>query len=254
MVSYVLARAAEEGIAEAVAGAASPFDPLLRNGIRKKARKAIVDAGPLTRVTDEAHVIRVAFLRSIGRIQGVSLDDPSAVEAAFAAAKLAFPKRKRAVWPASGSIAGVLLIAALIAVSVGWAPGKRARFARTAVGEAFGEGITDYVSGLSHRDGNRIEKGRKALLSRGVKSQAGEAAIGQIEDALQHTLKMSEALSNEEADRERERIEGALRALDAQLTTKKVPAFLDEHDDHDGSTGSRSVWLIGYYAEHPRSR
>lgn len=247
-VSYVLARAAEEGIAEAALGAASPFDPLLRNGIRKKARKAIADAGALTRITDEAHVIRVAFLHSVGRA-GIPLDDPAAVEAGFAAAKVAFPKKKRAVWPASGSIAGVLLIGASIAVIVGWAPSRRARFARSAVGEAFGEGITDYVIGVDRRDGDRIEKGRKALLSRGVKSQAGQVALDQIDDALQHTLKLTEALSRDEENRERERVGAALRGLDAQLTTKKIPAFLDEHDEADVFTGVRHVWLLGYYAE-----
>lgn len=248
-ISYVLARAGEEGIAEAVVGAAMPFDPMLRGGIRKTALKRIEEAKALTRIPDEQHVIRVAFLQSIGRAGQVPLDDRAAVEQAFAATKVQFPKKKRAFWPMSFAIVIVFTLLAGVTAFVIWRPAKSDRFAGTAVGEAFGEGITDFTIGVDHRNGDKIDKGRKALTGRGVKSQASQQAVDQIGDALDHSIKLSEALGREEADRERDRVFGALRGLDATLAQKKVPAFLDEHDEEDMFSGTRHVWLFGYYAE-----
>src|SRR5262249_7893951 len=121
--------------------------------------------------------------------------------------------------------------------------------ASTAVGEAFGEGITDFTVGVDHRKGDKIEKGRKALTGGGVKSQAGQQAVDQIGDALDHSIKLSEASARDESERERDRVYGALRGLDATLAQKKVPAFLDMHDELDMFSDHRRVWLFGYYAE-----
>jgi hypothetical protein len=63
-VRYVLVRAAEQGFFEAARPAARAFDPLLRGSTIKGARDAFAAASVATSSTDEAHVLRLAFVRS----------------------------------------------------------------------------------------------------------------------------------------------------------------------------------------------
>ena len=75
-VRYVLARAAENGFFEAVVPASAPFYPLLRGWIPSGSRSSLDYGRSETTATDEAHVLRLAFLR----VAGVAAPPPDDVE------------------------------------------------------------------------------------------------------------------------------------------------------------------------------
>lgn len=247
-VAYVLARAAEEGIEEAVLAAAAPFDPLLRGAVRRRAKRAIAAARSATRVSDERHVLRVAFLRAAGAANDAAPDDEAAVAQAFDAVRRRFPKRRRAFWPASAAVGALVALAAVAVAVAAWLPSRRDRFARSPVGVALGEGLTEFVVGVARHDADRREKGRAMLLARGVRSQAGSRAYDALDDALRRTAELAAAATDDEARPRRERLHAALRDLERELGRANVPAFVDEHDDEDMG-GARRTWLFGYYAE-----
>jgi hypothetical protein len=243
-IRYVLARAAEQGFFEAVVPAAAPFDPLLRGTIRRGARRAFTAASAATKVTDEAHVLRLAFLR-MGR--GVPQpDDVEAVKQAFEAERIHYPKRNRAFWPVSAGFVLLVLAVGSVVGFIMWFPTPRERFARSALGQAMGDGLTDWTVGVGRHDYNRQEKGRDTILTRGVKRQIGETAFNLLGTALDQSKAIHASLSIEDADREQEALSSTLRALDTELQTKKIPGFFDDYVDTGLST---NVWLLGYYVE-----
>jgi len=250
-VRYVLARAAENGFFEAVNPATSPFDPLLRGGIRKSARNAFAEASASTSVTDEAHVLRLAYLKVAGR----PMQNPNDVEAAkvaFEQTKLQDPKRTGiAFWPASLITILVLLVAGTVAGFILFFPAPRDRFAKSSLGEAMSDGLTDWVVGVSRRDMSRQEKGRNVILASGVKRQIGESAFNLLGTALDQSKALSFATDEEDADREAKSLESTLRSLDTELQGKKIPAFFDNYVETFGTRfGEHStVYLLGYYVE-----
>jgi hypothetical protein len=249
-VRYVLARAAENGFFEAVVPAAQRFDPLLRGSIRKGARRAFAAASSATSVTDEGHVLRLAYLQCAGRLS-TTPDDVEGVKTAFEAATTMDPKRGMAFWPAS-----LVFLLTLLGVGIGvgvflWWPSPRDRFAKTSLGEAMSDGLTDWVVGTGRRDQDRQEKGRNEIMSRGVKRQIGEGAFNLLGSALDQSKALAFATSTEDADREAVALESTLRSLDSELQTKKLPAFFDNYVDSSFTRfGEQSnVWLLGYYVE-----
>ena len=246
-VAYVLTRAAEEGFAEAIIPAASRFDPLLRGSIRKAAQKAFARASAMTKLTDEAHTLRLALLIATNRVPQ-AVDDVAAVGGAFEAAKIAFPKQRgRAFWPVSLGVAGGALAAAAVAAVILLFPSPRDRFLHSSLGQGMSDGLTDYVVGVSRRDVARQEKGRDLLLSKGVKRQIGGAAYDFLGKALDQTKAAAGSLSPDEADRETEALGSTLAALDVELATRKLPAFFDVYAD--SGVGVTGVWLLGYYVD-----
>ncbi|HEX4513919.1 MAG TPA: hypothetical protein VH054_10295 [Polyangiaceae bacterium] len=250
-VRYVLARAAENGFFEAVNPATAPFDPLLRGGIRKAARNAFAEASASTSVTDEAHVLRLAYLKVAGRpLQNTN--DVEASKAAFEQLKLQDPKRTGiAFWPASLITALVLLVVGVVGGFVLFFPSPRDRFAKSSLGEAMSDGLTDWVVGISRRDMSRQDKGRNVILSGGVKRQIGDSAFNLLGTALDQSKALSFATDGDDADREAKSLESTLRSLDTELQGKKIPAFFDNYVETFGARfGERStVYLLGYYVE-----
>jgi hypothetical protein len=244
-IRYVLARAAEQGFFEAVVPALAPFDPLLRGTIRRGARRAFAKASADSKVTDEAHLLRLAFLR-LGPRPAPGPDDVEGVKAAFDAARTMFPKRGRAFWPVSfGAVVVVLLVVGIVAVVL-WFPTRRERFAHSSLGEAMGDGLTDWTVGVGRRDFTREDKGRKAILARGVERQIGDGPFNLLGTALDETEALHEAASPEELKHAQSALETTLHDLDAALETKKQPGFIDAYVDVGFST---NVWLLGYYVE-----
>ena len=250
-VRYVLARAAENGFFEAVNPATSPFDPLLRGGIRKAARNAFAEASASTSVTDEAHVLRLAYLKAAGRpVQNTN--DVEAAKIAFEQTKLQDPKRTGiAFWPASLVTVLVLLVVGTVGGFVLFFPSPRDRFAKSSLGEAMGDGLTDWVVGISRRDMTRQDKGKNVILSAGVKRQIGDSAFNLLGTALDQSKALSFATDEEDAEREAKTLESTLRSLDTELQGKKLPAFFDNYVETFGTRfGERStVYLLGYYVE-----
>ena len=250
-VRYVLARAAENGFFEAAGPAASPFDPLLRGGIRKAARNAFAEASASTSVTDEAHVLRLAYLKVAGR----PMQNPNDIEAAkiaFEQLKVQDPKRTGiAFWPASLITVLVLLVVGTVGGFVLFFPSPRDRFAKSSLGEAMSDGLTDWVVGISRRDMSRQDKGRNVILSSGVKRQIGDSAFNLLGTALDQSKALAFATDEEDADREAKTLESTLRSLDTELMGKKVPAFFDNYVETFGTRfGEHStVYLLGYYVE-----
>ncbi len=248
-VGYVLARAAENGFFEAVVPASQPFDPLLRGSIRRGARRAFAAASASTKLTDEPHILRVAFLQVANKLT-TNADDVEGVKALFEANRVLVPKRNRAFWPLSFSVIGALLVAGLIGGFVLWFPSARARFAKSSLGEAMGEGVTDWVVGVGRRDVDREEKGHNEIMTNGVKRQIGEDAFNLLGAALEQAKASSFATNPEDAKRETETLTTTLRALDQQLQTKKLPGFFDVYVNSSAYFGdSSTVWLLGYYVE-----
>jgi len=249
-VRYVLARAAENGFFEAVVPNSSPFDPLLRGSIRRGARAAFSKASSSTHVTDEAHVLRVAFLQIANRL-ATSADDVDGVKLAFEAAKTLEPKRGRAFWPLTYSLLFAIVIAACVGGFVLWFPSPRARFAHSALGEALGEGMTDWVVGVSRRDVDRQEKGRGEILTKGVRRQIGDEAFNLFGAALDQSKAAAFATSPDDAARETQALTTTLRSLDTDLQGKKLPAFIDVYVNDSATLfgESSTVWLLGYYVE-----
>lgn len=246
-VAYVLARAAEEGFAEAIIPAAARFDPLMRGSIRKGAQQAFARASATTKLTDEAHTLRLALLLVTGRAPE-AVDDVAAVGAAFEAAKIMFPKQRgKALWPLSLSVAGGAVVAGAVAAVILLWPSPRDRFLHSSLGKGMSDGLTDYVVGVSRRDVARQDKGRDALMSKGVKRQIGDAAYDFLGKALDQTKAVATSLSPEEADRETEALGSTLAALDVELASKKLPAFFDVYVD--SGFGATGVWLLGYYVD-----
>ncbi len=250
-VRYVLARAAENGFFEAVNPATAPFDPLLRGGIRKSARNAFAEASASTSVTDEAHVLRLAYLKVAGRpLQNTN--DVEASKAAFEQLKVQDPKRTGiAFWPASLVTVLVVLVVGIVGGFILFFPSPRDRFAKSPVGEAMSDGLTDWVVGISRRDMSRQDKGRSVILSGGVKRQMGDSAFNLLGTALDQSKALAFATDGEDADREAKSLESTLRSLDTELLGKKVPAFFDNYVETFGTRfGERStVYLLGYYVE-----
>ena len=244
-VAYVLARAAEEGFAEAIIPAVSRFDPLLRGSIRKQARKAFERASAMTKLTDEAHALRLAFLLVTGRAPQ-TVDDVAAVGGAFEAGKLAFPKQRgRALWPVSLAAAAVALLVAVVGGAILLIPSPRDRFLHSSLGEGMSEGLTDFVVGVSRRDVAREEKGRDKLLSKGMKRQIGDAAYGFLGIALDQTKGVATSFPAD--DKQTDALASTLAALDTELAAKKLPAFFDDYTE--AGFGTTGVWLLGYYVE-----
>ncbi|HEY1957678.1 MAG TPA: hypothetical protein VGH28_18790 [Polyangiaceae bacterium] len=248
-VRYVLARAAENGFFEAVVPASTAFDPLLRGSIRRRARRIFTKASAATSVTDEAHVLRLAFLYA-SRVAAPPPDDVENTKLAFEQAKQLVPKRGRAFWPATFTTIGVLLVASLAGAAVLWWPSPRDRFAHTALGEAMGDGLTDWTVGIGRRDVVRQDKGREEILSNRVKRQIGDGAFGLFGTALEQSKEVAGALSPEDAERATKALASTLHSLDGELAAKKLPAFIDEYTDSSSFYGaSTNVWLIGYYVD-----
>jgi hypothetical protein len=249
-VRYVLARAAENGFFEAVVPAAQPFDPLVRGSIRKRARRAFARASESTKVTDEGHVLRLAFLQ-VANVQAPPPDDVENVRLAFEAAKVVEPRRGRAFWPVSfGAAAGLVVVAAVVAAVVLW-PTPRQRFARSPLGEGMSDGLTDWTVGVARRDVDRQEKGRAVLMAKGVKRQIGDGAYGLLGTALEQSKAVAGALTPDDSDRETKALASTLRALDGELAAKKLPAYVDVYTDSASPFGGgpTTVWLIGYWVD-----
>ncbi len=249
-VRYVLARAAENGFFEAVVPNSAPFDPLLRGSIRRGARRAFSNASGATKITDEAHVLRLAFLQVAGRL-ATSPDDVEGVKAAFEASKSLEPKRGRAFWPLTYSFLLAIVSASAIGAFILFFPSPRSRFAHSSLGEAMGEGVTDWVVGVSRRDVDRQEKGRNVIMAAGVKRQIGDQAFNLLGAALEQSKAAAFATSPEDNARETQTLSTTLRSLDHELQTKKLPGFFDVYvSDSALLFGDQStVWLLGYYVE-----
>lgn len=253
-VRYVLARAAENGFFEAVVPSCAPFDPLLRGAIRKGARRAFATASATTKLTDEAHVLRLAFLQVAGRVASAPpnfCDDVEGVKAAFEASKTLEPKRGRTFWPLTYSLLAAIVASSLVGAFLLFFPSPRSRFAHSALGEAMGEGLTDWVVGVSRRDVDREDKGRNVIMATGVKRQIGDEAFNLLGAVLEQSKAASFATSPEDAARETEALTTTLRSLDHELQAKKLPGFFDVYvNDSALLFGDRStVWLLGYYVE-----
>ncbi len=247
-VRYVLARAAENGFFEAVVPASAPFDPLLRASIRRRARRAFASASSATSVTDEAHVLRLAFLRVAG-VAAPPPDDVESTKLAFEHAKQLEPRRGRAFWPATFSSLGALLVGSIALGLFLWWPTPRERFEHTALGEAMSDGLTDWTVGIGRRDVGHQDKGREALLAKGVKRQIGDGAFDLLGTALEQSKAVAGAMSPEDAARETKALDSTLHSLDAELQAKKLPAYFDEYADSSAFTGMTNVWLIGYWVD-----
>ncbi len=251
-VRYVLVRAAEQGFFEAVAPALARFDPLLRGGIKKRARQAFAEASAATTVTDEGHVLRLAFLRA-GLKPPPPANDVEGVKLAFETDKVMFPKRGLGFWPVSASILGVLVVVGIVLGFIFMFPTPRERFARSALGQAMGDGLTDWTVGISRHDFARQEKGREVLLTRGVKRQIGDSGYNLLGTALDQSKALAAAVTAEDVDREQTALSATLRALDTELQNKKLPAFFDNYVDTSfsgyASRSSTNVWLLAYYVD-----
>ncbi len=250
-VRYVLARAAEQGFFEAVVPASQRFDPLLRGSIRRGARRAFAAASSETKVTDEPHVLRLAYLRVAGRLTSPP-DDVAGVQQAFAVAIPMDPKRRSlAFWPASVVTLCLLVLAGAVVGFIFFFPTPRQRFAKSSLGEAMGEGLTDWTVGVSRRDISRQDKGHELLMAKGVKRQIGDGAFDLLSTALEQSKRVAGASSAEEATHATESLTSTLRSLDAALQTKKVPGFFDAYVDDGVSLygASANVWMLGYYVE-----
>ncbi|CAN5368268.1 hypothetical protein BH09MYX1_BH09MYX1_27350 [soil metagenome] len=243
-VAYVLARAVEEGAAFAIQPAAHRFDPLLRGSIAKRARDAIAVASTKTKVQDEKHHLRLAFLSVTSTT--VAPDDVIAVEAAFEIERASYPKLGRwAIWPVTHSAIVVVLVSVIaVGAFVLW-PSPRERFAKSALGTGMSVGLTDFVVGSSNHNSTREQKGRDALLSAGVKRQICDEAFADLEKMLTQTIATSRAPTETDFLREREALEKATRALNLALATKRLPAFFDTYTESE--VFGAAAWLMGYY-------
>ena len=127
----------------------------------------------------------------------------------------------------------------------------RDRFAKSSLGEAMSDGLTDWVVGVSRRDMSRQDKGRNVILAAGVKRQIGDSAFNLLGTALDQSKALAFATNEEDADREAKTLESTLRTLDTELQGKKVPAYFDNYVETFGTRfGERStVYLLGYYVE-----
>ena len=249
---YLLARAEEAGFAEAAIQASSIFDPLLRRGLRTRARAAIERARAATtldaKTVGEGHELRLAFLLEAGAAKGVDANDAGAVSAAYDVLKARVPARKRAFWPATTSVLGLACVAAAgVAAFMLW-PNPEQRFLRSPLGVALGEPLTDYVSGAARRDGKRIEKGRASILSNGVRAQVGDDGYSELNEILDQTYALAGASGDEGRDRTT-KLNGLVVKFNGQLVDRKVPAFLDTYVTESGDTGGCNVWLLSYYTE-----
>lgn len=245
-VAYVLARAAEDGFIEAIRPASQRFDPLLRGSICKKARDAFAQASTSTKIGDEKHKLRLAFLNVIGRAP--SPDDAPAVQAAFDEARAAYPKRNGvALWPVTIPLAAGAGVLAIAIAAVALWPTPRERFGRSALGEGMSKGLTDFVVGVSNHRFEREKKGREVLLSNGVKRQIGDSAFALLGSALDQARDVLAAETPTDARDRRDKLAGTLGALDVALGDEKLPAFFDAYVESDSfGTG---VWLMGYYVD-----
>jgi hypothetical protein len=244
----VLVRAAEQGFVEAINPAARVFDPLLRGGVCKGARNAFAAVSVETASTNEAHVLRLAFLRT-GARPVPPPNDIDAVKQAFEAEQILFPKRARTFWSVTASVTGFVLVAAGVLAFVFMFPSARDRFARSALGEAMSDGLTDWTVGISRHDFPREEKGRAVIMTRAVKRQIGDKGFDLLGTALDQSKALSSAFSAEDVKREQDALGATLHALDAELQTKKLPAFLDDYVEGNLMRGATNVWLLGYYVD-----
>jgi hypothetical protein len=246
-VRYVLARAGENGFFEAVVPASQRFDPLLRGSIRRRARRFYVAASESTKVTDEAHVIRLAFLRA-ANVALPPPDDVENVKLAFEQAKTLEPRRGMAFWPASFATLMTLLVAGIGVGIWAWFPTPKERFAHSSIGEALGDGLTDWTVGVGRRDVERQDKGRSEILTKGVRRQIGDGPYGLFGTALEQSKAVSGALTPEDSSRESKSLASTLHALDEALAAKKLPGYVDFYTDAS-SFGGTAVWLLGYYVD-----
>jgi len=246
-VRYVLARAAENGFFEAVVPAAQRYDPLLRGSIRRRARRIFSSASEATKVTDEAHVLRLAFLRA-ANATAPHPDDVENTKLAFEQAKVVEPRRGMAFWPASFATLMVLLVAGIAGGVWAWFPTPKERFAHSALGEAMGDGLTDWTVGVGRRDVDRQDKGRSEILTKGVERQIGDGPYGLFGTALEQSKAVTGALTPDDSARETKSLVSTLHALDDAFLAKKLPAFVDVYTE-GSSFGGSTVWLLGYYVD-----
>src|SRR5690349_6701990 len=83
-VLYTLAQAALVGSVELAPQPASAVDPLLRPFVKAQVRAAITSAAAATKLNEDEHVLRLAFLRKRGSLPDkLDVDDRSAVLEAF---------------------------------------------------------------------------------------------------------------------------------------------------------------------------
>ena len=201
-------------------------DPLRRRGARRLVRDAYVDALICTRIKkgEEAnrHVMRIAYLILTGAPPDAAIvDDPEAIEAAFAQASAGRSARISRLWWATALLVAVIAVAFSGAGITAYrlvyprrfdasdraAPPPRGAFAgggkpaiqSPAVAHALGEDLPEYLIALDQwsraRSGGapvarvaEIEAGvaavRAKLLAPAVRAALGEGAAARFEDLL----------------------------------------------------------------------
>ncbi len=277
---YVLAEAAEIGLPEAASVPARAFDPLLRGSISRRVTRAVEAATARTTSKRGDHVLRLAFLDSLGTAPStLDPNDERAVEQAFrtlAAPYLPAPedpahappkggayraaaadrepgtiievaKRAKRRWPITTpaiflTIAGILASVAVTVVPR-LLPTPSARFRKTAFGKALGEPLTDVVV-AANRGGNA--DARAKLLSPEVKKQIGADAYASLEHAVDE-LPHARGDGDASLDTTLAPLHLEVNALDAKLAAAKVPAHV--HVYGSGSANGAVVWLTSYFVE-----
>jgi hypothetical protein len=163
----------------------------------------------------------------------------------------------------SAGLTGFVLVVTAALVVVFMFPTARERIARSALGDAMGDGFTDWTIGVSRHDFDREEKARGVILARSVRWQIGTHAFDLLGTALDQSKALASATTPADVDREQAALDATLNALNAELVTKKLPAFVDDYVDADLSmppitmrpslrplTPSKvNVWLLGYYVD-----
>ncbi len=245
---YCLVRAEEEGILEAVQGAASIFDPFLRRSIRSNARrateKATVLLGDKATALGEAHVLRVAFLVAAAKVEGLALDDAAAVQTKFSSLKLQFPLRKKAFWPVTTALLVVLVLGGVAGFAIVFRPTPEESFVSSPLGSALSESLTDYISALAKKDRAKSDSARTNLLSSRVKKQIGDDAFAQLTAVTDRAYDLANADDILAPDAEKA-LTAAISSLNDLLARKQLPACLTYYVKEEDYV--HRVWVLGYY-------
>jgi hypothetical protein len=165
---------------------------------------------------------------------------------------VAYPKRGGSFWSVTAGVLGFVLVAAAAIITLVMFPSPRERFAHSALGEAMSEGLTDWTVGVSRHDFAREEKARGAILGRSVRWQIGNHGFDLLGTALDQSKALAGAATVADVEHEQDALTATLHALDAELQTKKIPAFFDDYVEPNLSLYARSttnVWLLGYYVD-----
>jgi hypothetical protein len=289
-----IARVIEEGGDVDVAYAfLTRIDPLLRRGARRRVRDAYVDALLSTQFKkgDEAtrHVMRIAYLIVAGAPPEPPVtDDPSAITAAFEAARARRPPRapSRIWWVTavvsllltlSAAAGGVAIYRAFGPIRVrdasdraappprgAFATGGRLSPGNPAVTRAFAEELPDYLIRLDRiakaREASApaadlakaeaaLDEARRRVLDPEVQRGLGAGAAARLEQLLTAAREASLGLPGQPAAASSERLMEATGAFDDELAAAGLGYFVDGDVITDTRNGQRLVILYSFTVE-----